>query len=81
MRDTKILQPILEQLIALELICFVKPARYSAVYIAMPVPECRNQWMIPQESWMNGHNPIVLSKKDVNAKYGHEYFDFDKLKY
>ncbi|MBW5980027.1 hypothetical protein CF033_24175 [Klebsiella michiganensis] len=81
LRDTKILQPILEQLIALELICFVKPARHSAVYIAMPVPECRNQWMIPQESWVNGHNPIVLSKKDVNAKYGHEYFDFDKLKY
>ncbi|CAI0887438.1 YfjI family protein [Serratia fonticola] len=81
LRDTKMSQPILEQLIALELICLVKPSPHSAVYIAMPLLDNRNQWMIPSEWWSNGYNAIIASKENVKGKYGYEYFDFNKLMY
>ena len=78
---TCLFAPSLEQLIALGLICFIRPGRHSAVYIAMPSLECRHSWCIPPAFLENGHNPIIASPENVTGRYGFEYFDFNRLEY
>lgn len=81
LRDASKSQSVLEQLIALDLICFISLGRHSAVYIAMPSLENRNSWRIPPEFWENGHNPIIASSENVTGRYTFEYFDFNRLEY
>ncbi|HCB3721655.1 TPA: DUF3987 domain-containing protein [Klebsiella aerogenes] len=81
LRDASKSQSVLEQLIALGLICFIRPGRHSAVYIAMPSLEDRHSWCIPPAFLENGHNPIIASPENVTGRYGFEYFDFNRLEY
>ncbi|WP_426817620.1 YfjI family protein [Winslowiella sp. 2C04] len=81
LRNTKTSQPILEQLIALELICLIKSGPHSAVSIAMPIINKYNEWAIPTNYWAQNHNPIIGSKMNIKGKYGRKYFDLDRLKY
>ena len=81
LRDASKSQSVLEQLIALGLICFIRPGRHSAVYIAMPSLKDRHSWCIPPAFLENGHNPIIASPENVTGRYAFEYFDFNRLEY
>lgn len=81
LRHSHILDPLLEQLIALGRICSFKATPNSVEYIAMPMRSNISMWNVPHNLIVNEHSFILRHFSNTRGRYDNSIFDNSKLYY
>ncbi|TBL61146.1 DUF3987 domain-containing protein [Hafnia paralvei] len=81
LRHSHILDPLLDQLIALGCICSFKATPNSVEYIAMPMRSNSSMWNVPHNLIVNGHPYILRNFSNTRGRYDNSIFENSKLYY